>query len=902
MKRANALGAAISVLVLSLPVAAQLRVNVMPGYPNAPKTDPSERRQVRPGVAFYVFGSAEGGVGLANGATYTWSFGANPNVQVVAVDGNLSGTVANDRYIAEEVIFNLVGPTTVEILTATLAVSGAGGTGSDTLEFLVISTSDPSSDTPLEALQIDANVAIEEGLRWLYANQNTTNGSWAAGTAAGGQPCGGTAFAVWAFENQKHYPGNDVNEDIYAEWVQKGLNYLFANLQVLTGATAISAPRADTARGAVANGISDLNQNNQVINACPGGNSGYATPIACSAIIASLAPHFVVTTGPATGLTYKQVVEDVIDWLGHTQNQGGTTTWSGRGGWNYNPGSTQTRSDMSINSWAYLAMEGAESVFLVDVPDWIKQECEHALVAHQTNAVGPQGFGYEGPNQCLGGAENKMATTGGGLSGLFLSETEGPHVMPGQIIVAAAAPLNTIAAKRQAGIDFLGANWQFDSTGAYCRGNRRNYYVMWTVARALRLSAAALGLPAGQKVPLVNGGVTFDWETGEENGSGNVPGAGSAREGYFNYLVRNQIWAGTATQRGRWSSGLNWLSDTIETACASLILTPTVFTAPGVPAFQAPTPCSQVLNGSVAVPLSFTVSATDSDPGDLVTLTATGAPAGASFTPPFPATGNPATAVFNWTPAAGQAGPWTITLTATDIVGHVTQCTVNLFIVDTPPAFVPPTPCNQTFHAFWGVEQSFTITVADTDPGDVITLFESGLPTLATLNPPLPASGTGGVSVTMQWTPQLTQIGSHTIIFSAVDLQGHQVNCPIQVQVGECYLGIGSQMLNHPIQGSGGDVLLITVDYWWPVAPGVTPTLYIANDPGIQGAIFYAQVGLRDPLLFPGDPWKMSNGVQVTIGVGWSSYGPTTQGINLWLVEPPGLGTSTHLDFTIDGL
>lgn len=590
--------------LLVLPAFAQLRVNVMPGYPNAPNLTPQERRQVRPSVSggvqnpYFVWGNVNGGQGNAPaGATYTWAFSSNQNLSVIT-DGSLTGavTAANLSFVAEEVRFELLNASTRETVTATLTVdAGPLGIAAKSVQFDVIALADPASDEPLEQLQIDVNIAIEEGKRWLYLNQNA-DGSW---TSNVNNYVGAvTGFALWGLQNQRHLPTNDVNEDIYAEHVQRGLDYLFRNLQVLTGAPALTAPRALAALGAIADGVSDLNQNNQCINLAPSNRAGYASPIVCSAIIASAAPDRVVTVSPAAGagaigMTYRQVVEDAIDWLGHTQSQGGTTSWAGRGGWYYDPYSTANVSDMSINSWAFVAMEGAQDVFNVVVPDWIKVECEHALVAQQNASAG--GFGYTSANSCSGAVQQMMATSGAGLSGLVLALTEGPFATPGAVIGAASGSLNSIAAKRTAGVAYIGQYWHELSGGPYCNGHFRNYYSMWTIARALRLTAKSLGLPTGTNLQLVNGGVSYDWETGESNGNGQVPGQGTppagnqapvTREGYFNWLVRHQTTTGAAASRGYWRSGINWLGDVVETSCAVLILTPRVFVEP----------CPQVVN------------------------------------------------------------------------------------------------------------------------------------------------------------------------------------------------------------------------------------------------------------------------------------------------------------------
>jgi hypothetical protein len=70
-------------------------------------------------------------------------------------------------------------------------------------------------------------------------------------------------------------------------------------------------------------------------------------------------------------------------------------------------------------------------------------------------------------------------------------------------------------------------------------------------------------------------------------------------------------------------------------------------------------------SAAVAVTLTFTVTAADApDPAEIVTLTVTGLPTGATFTS---VPGNPTSGTFTWTPISGQGGlVVTVTFTATD--------------------------------------------------------------------------------------------------------------------------------------------------------------------------------------------------------------------------------------------
>ncbi|OLD02193.1 hypothetical protein AUG19_06515 [archaeon 13_1_20CM_2_54_9] len=88
-------------------------------------------------------------------------------------------------------------------------------------------------------------------------------------------------------------------------------------------------------------------------------------------------------------------------------------------------------------------------------------------------------------------------------------------------------------------------------------------------------------------------------------------------------------------------------------------------------------------------PLEFTVSATDPDIGETVTLYATALPSGASF--------NRATGQFSWTPSSGQTGNYNVTFIATDNNSSPLSDTQTVTIkVEAPPSSAPPQPSQQS--------------------------------------------------------------------------------------------------------------------------------------------------------------------------------------------------------------
>jgi len=169
---------------------ANLRVNVMPsGY------------YAWPGRTLTIWGNVHDGTPPYE---YTWSFG----------DGtpSISGTVTDPRYIAVTHSYATMGPK-IASLTVT---DNLGAVASDQVRIGVVPKDDP-------LIRPQSNAAIQDGLRYLYLTQHT-DGYW---QNASGFRVASTALAVLAFENNGHRPGNDINEDIYVETVETGLQYIF---------------------------------------------------------------------------------------------------------------------------------------------------------------------------------------------------------------------------------------------------------------------------------------------------------------------------------------------------------------------------------------------------------------------------------------------------------------------------------------------------------------------------------------------------------------------------------------------------------------------------------------------------------------------------------------------------
>jgi photosystem II stability/assembly factor-like uncharacterized protein len=204
------------------------------------------------------------------------------------------------------------------------------------------------------------------------------------------------------------------------------------------------------------------------------------------------------------------------------------------------------------------------------------------------------------------------------------------------------------------------------------------------------------------------------------------------------------------------------------------------------PFFVYPTPDEgEVITAYSGSELTFNVSAQDADAGDNVTLTASGLPTGSLMDPNLPTSGNPVSTEFSWTPSTGDVGTFNLTFTATDNSSATAtrSFTVEVVELNVSPSFVSPTPeCGTTLTVDEGSLISFTISAADANSSDVISLSVNGLPSESTMDPSLPASG-NPISSVFSWSPTSTDVGIHTIVFIADDNSNDPVVCSLLVEV-----------------------------------------------------------------------------------------------------------------------
>lgn len=99
--------------------------------------------------------------------------------------------------------------------------------------------------------------------------------------------------------------------------------------------------------------------------------------------------------------------------------------------------------------------------------------------------------------------------------------------------------------------------------------------------------------------------------------------------------------------------------------------------------------CSSTVEAFVGSPISFSVTASDADAGDVVTLSGSSLPTGATMSPALPVSGNPLSTTFSWMPTAGDVGTHVLNFTATDLTGLEASCSVTLDVRRTPVIIIP---------------------------------------------------------------------------------------------------------------------------------------------------------------------------------------------------------------------
>ncbi len=228
------------------------------------------------------------------------------------------------------------------------------------------------------------NIAIEKGLIWLYSNQKTkdTNRIYWRGEDEHG--IGATGGALLALQENGHMSANDYEQDIYAETVQKGLNWLVDNSNV--SYYDITSQHSD----GIAVRDCDSNGNGQGIYFY---HDTYGSAYAAIALIlsqpnAAAASNTFVTSGPFAGRSYYEVIQDAFDQFSYAQGDN-----SYRGGWQYAINGTGAWSfDGSAQQWPCLSFLAAQEKWGLGPQQWVIDNAIWAFEQLQDPVTG--GVGY----------------------------------------------------------------------------------------------------------------------------------------------------------------------------------------------------------------------------------------------------------------------------------------------------------------------------------------------------------------------------------------------------------------------------------------------------------------------------------------------------------------------------
>jgi hypothetical protein len=509
-----------------------------------------------------------GNTTLADGTALTLDCG---NGQTTAA------VVADESYIFRSCTYATPGP-----FVASLTVGGETAN-------VDITVVDPTTLTEAEQRNANINMAIEDGLRFLYFNQvaraaryATNLTSWTDQTNNSQNGHVATALAVLAMQNHGHSVLDDPNVDIFQTVIQRGLNWLFTQLaiQPLTCATEPGIP--DVCPNVPAPVETGLRSH---------GNHGYSTPIIGGAIGAasSVAPNRLVEAGLGVGnggfvagRTYAEITQRIANTVIWGQSDSG----AGRGGWWYTL-EAGASSDGSTVGWGLLGLIDMAAGGAT-IPAGSRTEVG-MMAANQINGDGT--FDYQ-VSAVMPGSDPAQTRVGIGLQALFYAgfPSSDPRV---QLIIDrieagwnAAPPGGDVCAGAPAGQNF----------------NKGCGYSMFNIFKGLRLYGVnSIDVP-------------------DPDGAGPLA-AGDWYGDYVNNLLANQKAVPGDSGRGEWSTagavsgfggqmGFSCCSSDTNfiTSLALLILAPTAFVPP---------------DGGLFSKVGLSPQSASNPPGDDHTVTAT---------------------------------------------------------------------------------------------------------------------------------------------------------------------------------------------------------------------------------------------------------------------------------------
>ncbi len=183
-----------------------------------------------------------------------------------------------------------------------------------------------------------------------------------------------------------------------------------------------------------------------------------------------------------------------------------------------------------------------------------------------------------------------------------------------------------------------------------------------------------------------------------------------------------------------------------------------------------------VTEGAEITPV--TVTATDTDAADILTITASGVPNGLTVNN-TPGT-SPNTATLSGIPSYSTQGTHTITWYISDGVNPTNSTTTTIMIQNTDRAPIVTAPATVSGNV--GSEISVVVQAVDQDEDFIIVLSGAPLPEGATFT-----AGAGNTGGTLTWTPTVGQEGGYDITFTATN--GQSGSATTHINVGSATAG-----------------------------------------------------------------------------------------------------------------
>lgn len=316
----------------------------------------------------------------------------------------------------------------------------------------------------LAATEQQKQQAIDDGLAYL-ASTMATDGDQGYWSYSNDGTLAATATAALAFIEEGYLPDNGTT---YSGVVDKALNYVFARARSVE----ISVQQLGHPEDYNNDGSGDGNGTGIRFEPTLYKRDVYTTGIVAPVVYAlgeAYGKDTLVSRGTVAGMTYSQVMQDVIDWFSYGQNDPYTNVH--RGGWRYTD--NYGTSDNSTAQWGALPMLYGDAWGL-DKPQFVLDELDRYIsyIQHpQDGTYKAGGSGYDHPNTYVN-----------------------PSKTGGLMLELAAIGANTSDPRYVNALNYLTSmntydHWNQYATTAYSQwngGHLNNPYAMWAVYKALQ--------------------------------------------------------------------------------------------------------------------------------------------------------------------------------------------------------------------------------------------------------------------------------------------------------------------------------------------------------------------------------------------------------------------------------